>query len=558
MVVDTPPLKRCAVYTRKSTEDGLEQAFNSLDAQHEACSAHVLSHRLEGWGLVSVRYDDGGFSGGNIQRPALKRLLADVKAGLIDIVVVYKIDRLSRSLTDFVKIVDLLETAGTSFVSVTQAFNTSSSMGRLTLNMLLSFAQFEREVTAERIRDKVAASKARGMWMGGVIPLGYTIIDRKLVVVPDEAITVRTIMQQFLEANSAPALLAELSVSGIVAKTTRKNSATPGGRAFTQDTIRTLLSNPLYVGEVPHYDKRYPGEHEAIVDRDLFEAVQTKLAVEAVNLRIWRASRRTVAMLAGMIFDGSGRPMSISQAKSHGRPRVLYVSDLQNDGLERTQRLLASKIDAAAHTGLVDFLRDAKRLQDLIPLQCPGEFEELAAHCLKYASWVETAAKADLRDTFLKLGARVTLAPSGALLEFPARELFVTLKLPFKNGDHVASIQLKRQGWFGHEARVRSDPPTFHRAIRDENLVGLIARGFALRDYLTEITEVERSKLSDHKYQRLERVAQLAWLAPDIIRAILSGHHPNDITVRALLRMPPLPALWADQRTALGFRAHAD
>jgi DNA invertase Pin-like site-specific DNA recombinase len=273
---------RCAVYTRKSTEDGLEQEFNSLDAQREACEAYILSQRHEGWTLVPNRYDDGGFSGGSMLRPGLKALLADIEAGLVDVIVVYKVDRLTRSLADFAKIVEQLDAKQASFVSVTQAFNTTTSMGRLTLNVLLSFAQFEREVTGERIRDKIAASKKKGIWMGGPVPLGYQVIDRKLVPVPEEAERVRKIMKRYLEIRSVPALIEVLQREGFVTKVQNRTSGPhKGGIPIRRGSLFHLLKNPIYRGKIVHKGRVYEGEHEAIVDGGLWDAVQAQLSEKA-------------------------------------------------------------------------------------------------------------------------------------------------------------------------------------------------------------------------------------------------------------------------------------
>ena len=265
---DPVKLLRCAIYTRVSTEHGLEQEFNSLDAQREACAAYVKSQAHEGWRLIPARYDDGGFSGGTLERPALERLLADVERGLVDVVVVYKIDRLSRSLTDFAKLVDVFEAHGVTFVSVTQAFNTTTSMGRLTLNVLLSFAQFEREVIGERIRDKVAASKARGMWMGGKVPLGYDVRDRKLVVNEVEARGVRRVFELFAETGSGVETVRRLRDEGVVARS---------GRPLDKGDVYKLLHNRTYAGEVAHKGQVYPGEHEAIVPRELWDRAHAVL-----------------------------------------------------------------------------------------------------------------------------------------------------------------------------------------------------------------------------------------------------------------------------------------
>ena len=275
------PVKRCALYSRKSSEEGLDQAFNSLDAQREACEAYVKSQKSEGWRALETSYDDGGFSGGSMERPALKRLLSDIEAGKVDVVVVYKIDRLTRSLADFARIVELFDRHEVTFVSVTQAFNTTSSMGRLTLNVLLSFAQFEREVTGERIRDKIAASKSRGMWMGGHVPLGYDVpvgAERALVVNEAEAATVRAIFGAYLDLGSVHALQRQVHDQGIRSKQrTTRDGRTTGGQSFSRGALFHLLRNRTYLGLIVHRDRVHEGRHPAIVDAALFDAVQAKL-----------------------------------------------------------------------------------------------------------------------------------------------------------------------------------------------------------------------------------------------------------------------------------------
>ena len=266
---------RCAIYTRKSTEEGLEQEFNSLDAQREACSAYILSQRHEGWTELPDIYDDGGYSGGNMDRPALKALLAKVAAGKVDVIVVYKVDRLTRALSDFAKIVDVLDAAGASFVSVTQSFNTTTSMGRLTLNVLLSFAQFEREVTGERIRDKIAASKAKGMFMGGPVPLGYNVVDRKLIIDEGEAATVRMIFTRYLELGSGRALQVELDQRGVRSKRRTYRGGRPyGEQPISRGPLYGILQNRIYVGDMVHKGKAYPGLHDPIVGLELFDRVR--------------------------------------------------------------------------------------------------------------------------------------------------------------------------------------------------------------------------------------------------------------------------------------------
>ena len=272
------PVRRCAVYTRKSSEEGLEQDFNSLHAQREACEAFIRSQAGEGWRLSKTHYDDGGISGGTMERPALQRLLDDIRAGLVDVVVVYKVDRLTRSLADFAKMVEIFDTNGVSFVAVTQQFNTTTSMGRLTLNVLLSFAQFEREVTGERIRDKIAASKRKGIWMGGTIPLGYDVCERRLVINETEADLVRQLYQRYLELGSVRLLKTELDQRGVLSKARRSCTGTKsGGKSFSRGALYELLSNPIYIGELRHKRERHPGQHEPILERATWEQVQQRL-----------------------------------------------------------------------------------------------------------------------------------------------------------------------------------------------------------------------------------------------------------------------------------------
>ena len=316
----------CAIYTRKSSDEGLEKEFNSLDAQREACEAYILSQKHAGWLPLPDLYDDGGLSGGTMERPALQRLLADIKSGKVQIVVVYKVDRLTRSLADFAKIVDVLDAHGASFVSVTQQFNTTTSMGRLTLNMLLSFAQFEREIAGERIRDKIAASKAKGMWMGGNVPLGYDVKERKLIVNDAEAETVRMIFHRYAELGSVRLLGHELDRLGVVSK--RREGAggvLAGGNRFSRGALYTLLQNPIYRGEIGHQGKVYPGQHDAIIDAELWQLVQEKLAGNR-QARTLGETAEEPSLLAGLIVDGDGQRMTPTHAVKKGRRYRYYVS----------------------------------------------------------------------------------------------------------------------------------------------------------------------------------------------------------------------------------------
>jgi site-specific DNA recombinase len=331
---------RCAVYTRKSSEEGLEQEFNSLHAQREACESYIASQRSEGWVLVRDQYDDGGISGGTLERPGLKRLLADIEDGLVDVVVVYKIDRLSRSLMDFSKLVEVFDRNGVTFVSVTQSFNTTTSMGRLTLNILLSFAQFEREVTAERIRDKVRASRMKGIWMGGTLPLGYVVKDRKLIIHDADALHVRWVFARFIEIGSGTLLARELNERGVT---------TSRGHRIDKKFIYRMLNNRVYIGEAVHKGTSYPGEHKAIIERDVWDKVHTILT-ESPRKRAARTRADTPALLKGLLYGPDGAAFSPTHTRKGGRLYRYYVSQTvlkHGAGSCPVGRVPAGEIEAA-------------------------------------------------------------------------------------------------------------------------------------------------------------------------------------------------------------------
>ena len=352
-----PPVRklRCAIYTRKSSEEGLEQEFNSLDAQRDACRAYIASQRSEGWLELAEHYDDGGISGATLERPALKRLLADIEEDRVDVVVVYKIDRLSRALMDFAKLVEVFDRNNVTFVSVTQSFNTTTSMGRLTLNILLSFAQFEREVIGERIRDKFAASRKRGMWMGGVVPLGYEVQDRKLIINEPEAATVRMIFERFLTVGSATTLARALSAERV-----RSRRGNPIDKGF----LYKLLSNRIYIGEAVHKGTAYPGEHQPIISRDLWDKVHSILAAKP-RTRASNTRAQTPALLKGLIFGPGGRAMSPSHTRKSARLYRYYVDQSVLKGGSDAcaiRRVPAAEIEAA----VVDQLRGMLRTPEII------------------------------------------------------------------------------------------------------------------------------------------------------------------------------------------------
>ena len=531
---------RCAIYTRKSTEEGLDQAFNSLQAQREACAAYVLSQAGEGWGVLPTRYDDGGCSGGNLDRPALRQLLFDIDAGLVDTIVVYKIDRLTRSLADFAKIVERLDATDTNFVSVTQAFNTTTSMGRLTLNVLLSFAQFEREVTGERIRDKIAASKAKGMWMGGALPLGYDgptdPMTRALVVNGAEAATVRTIFTRYLELGSVHELRDWLNGQGYKPKQlVSRSGKARGADHFNRGALFHLLRNRVYLGETVHRELVHPGRHAAILDRELFDAVQARLDFQAATHRE-RPLRVAEALLRGKIFDTDGRPMSptFSRGKSGRMYRYYVTTDLQQGGStppEGVRRLSAPAVE-----------------------ECLAEIvRRLAAH--PEMAWSEGAkliGRVDVHPRLLVLTLKtdcITGRARGIESRLTGEE-----SLTRQAGQVVVEVPacVRRGGktWIalpnGQTVRPRPINSVLvralkvgHAALRDAGL-SPEARHDAIA--------VGAAPPSAHN----RKLCLLAFLAPDIQSAILNGRQPQNLTLEQLTS-EELPLGWAEQRRALGF-----
>ena len=361
---------RCAIYTRKSTDEGLEKDFNSLDAQREACAAFIQSQKHEGWTGLPTLYDDGGYSGGTMERPALQRLLADIEAGRIDVIVVYKVDRLTRALSDFAKLVEIFDRRGVSFVSITQQFNTTTSMGRLTLNILLSFAQFERELIGERVRDKVAASKKKGMWMGGTVPLGYDVKDRKLVINKAEARTVVDIYRRYLRLKSVRALGIELAAAGIRSKRrVRPDGTEHGNQRFSQGALYLMLQNRTYRGEATHKGNAYPGEHSAIVDKQLWDAVQAVLAENRVA-RATGANTKQPSLLTGVLFDEAGERLTPTWSVKKGTRYRYYVSTslVTGDGRTRStrRRIPAGNLESVVIDRLRTFFSSRGELLDAI------------------------------------------------------------------------------------------------------------------------------------------------------------------------------------------------
>jgi DNA invertase Pin-like site-specific DNA recombinase len=551
---------RCAIYTRKSTEEGLDQDFNSLDAQHEACAAYITSQRHEGWTLLPDRYDDGGFSGGNMERPSFRRLLAEVKAGRVDVIVVYKVDRLTRSLADFAKIVEVLDGAGASFVSVTQAFNTTTSMGRLTLNVLLSFAQFEREVTSERIRDKIAASKKKGIWMGGRVPLGYDVCDRKLVINEPEAETVRHIMRRYLSLGSVRALMEDLKASGIRTKPQRLgDGGVRGGVPFARGPLYHFLRNRLYIGEIPHHDQSYPGEHQAIVDRALFDEVQALLANNAVVQNSGGGAAHP-SLLAGMIRDAEGRPLSPSHASKPsrsvqgGRQRYRYYVSNEATPTEtaaRVMRLRATELERAVVQAVSLTLDQAQPVQERWTLLDGHRAQYAERRCAALAARMRTAPD-EARPLLQRLDLQIIVEEERIIASCSLRQFLLIADIPEDDIDPDARMpiiiptQVRRRG---QELRLRFEMSGERPAKRDPQLIALIVRA---HDARRELAALGAGSSKDQR-RELGRLARLSYLAPDIVSAVLEGRQPEPLTARQLIRNSGLPLGWNEQRQQLGF-----
>ncbi|WP_292067516.1 recombinase family protein [Brevundimonas sp. UBA7664] len=532
------PVVRCALYTRKSSEEGLDQAFNSLHAQREACEAYVRSQASEGWKVLPDVYDDGGFSGGNIERPALKRLLEDIDAGKVDTIVVYKIDRLTRSLPDFARIVDRLDKAQASFVSVTQSFNTTTSMGRLTLNVLLSFAQFEREVTGERIRDKIAASKAKGMWMGGMPPLGYDPptdrATRSLVRNEPEAEQVRTIFNLYLELGSVSALEARLAQEGMRSKVwVSAKGSTSGGVPLSRGALFHMLRNRVYLGEIVHGATSVAGCHPPIVEPDVFARVQTQLAANT-RARKERPLRSAQLPLKGLVFDADGHPMSPSFGYGRGgRVYRYYVSAPLQQGRKVEEREgVLRRVSAEA-------LEEAVRTQ--LATVSPGGDERSFAALLKPVRRVEVLPEA-LRIAF-----------HAKALPRDVRDRLYPCDTHADQVVLVAPVRCQARGgrtWVltpvcGSAVRKARRDPVLIRGLRQAHK---IAAGLGWR--ASDGAFVGSGKAPTSSYER--RLWPLVFLAPDIQQSILEGRQPPALTLDQLLKMR-LPTGWPDQRHALGF-----
>jgi len=548
------PVIRCAIYTRKSSDEGLDQAFNSLDAQHEACAAYVASQRHEGWKLIPDRFDDGGLSGGNLDRPALQRLLAEIDAGRIGMVVVYKIDRLTRSLVDFGRLVERLDARGCSFVSVTQAFNTATSMGRLTLNVLLSFAQFEREVTAERIRDKIAASKKKGLWMGGALPLGYDRHPdpqrRELVVNPTEAEVARTLFTLYEDLGNLRLVEIEAARLGL----RPKSVVTPTGHVrgvspFTRGQLHYLLTNPVYIGRIRHKELTYPGLHGAIIDDGLWERVQARLRAAGARPRGRSPTAIDPRILTGKLRDETGDHLTPTHTRKEGRRFAYYVSNrLIAGGRDPSGwRLPAEALETALRQVIVGHLRSAATGHALLAQPEASGAVDLVRRATALADRVESDAA--LLGRVIASG---ILGTGRLQLDLDPGAIAAALDVPVASlSDRLlrfgCAFALRRRGVETRIIAGETLPAPDEVLQRTLAEAHLWARGLRTGKSLTAIAR-ETGRSEPYIRTRIP----LAFLAPKLQAAILDGLQPAHLSVAQLLR-DGIPMDWNEQARLFQF-----
>ena len=529
---------RCAVYTRKSTEEGLDQAFNSLDAQREACVAYIASQRHEAWTLVDEHCDDGGFSGGSMVRPALQDLLKAVAAGEVDVIVVYKVDRLTRSLADFAKIVEILDKQGASFVSVTQSFNTTSSMGRLTLNVLLSFAQFEREVTGERIRDKIAASKAKGMWMGGPVPCGYRVEDRRLVVVDEDADLVRMLFRRYLELGSVTLLAAELESKGIKTpvRISSKGNA-QGGAAFSRGMLYHMLRNVLYIGEVAHKGALFKGQHEPIIEQTVFDAAGQLLDGNAHERRMGTTVEHP-ALLTGLLWTDDGRRLTPTHSNKKGLRYHYYAT------MAKAETAAQSLSKSIAKTKPRAVRIPAGDIEGLLTAQLKARLQHVANEAGDEHDPITHIDRALVQQYIAQVAVshdavEIAFAGSGTAA---AR----TVAIP---------AQLVRSGK-GKTLAIAPDHNAVPQSNPDPSLIKLIVKAHLAREALESSGGAPLNAIASklgYSHDYTLTLLRIAYLAPEITATILAGRQPNTLNRTRLARISSLPIEWQSQRQMLGF-----
>ena len=547
---------RCAVYTRKSTEDGLEQDFNSLDAQREASLAYIKSQHHEGWRAVKKIYDDGGISGGTLNRPAIQELLSDIKAGQIDTVVVYKVDRLTRSLADFSKLIELFDKHNVSFISVTQQFNTTSSMGRLTLNVLLSFAQFEREITGERIRDKIAASKKKGMWMGGLPPLGYEVKDKGLKINEAEAETVKTLYDLYLEFGSVREVKEKADRLYLKTKERKYNGNITGGKSFSRGHLYHLLKNPLYAGKVRYKDNVYDGQHEAIIDHSIWEEVQNKLSDNTFT-RHSHSNQKQHNILKGLIYDEYDHLLTPHYAKKQNRKYKYYVS-AQNS--QSGWRIPAKELEQAIISCLYQWLKYQTNIfeafEDIITKH-PEKMKSLTNKATQISETIQTKSSNELIKLFKMIISKINLSKKQLDIFLNKKELIRLFGLPFTELENEETIHIQSS----HKIRRRGQEKKIiiygkNKSSKDENLIALISRSHRWLQQLKNgqvktVSEIAAKENMDDG--DVSRFIQFAFLSPEIVTSIFEGKQPTNLTIEKLKRLGTLPFSWTEQKARLGY-----
>ncbi len=546
MKITEKKILKCAIYTRKSSEEGLEQDFNSLDAQREACEAYIKSQQHEGWVLIEKQYNDGGFSGGNLERPALKELFKDIEDGKVDIIVVYKVHRLTRSLMDFAKIVDIFDKNETSFVSITQHFNTTTSMGRLTLNILLSFAQFEREVTGERIRDKFAASKKKGMWMNGVAPMGYKSENRTLIIDEENAQKIRIIFDKYLELKSVHSLKTYLEENKIYTKT---------GKTFVKGHLYRILGSKTYIGKIEHKEKIYEGLHEAIIEEEIFNKAQ-KLLLENRIRKSCSIDKKNPSLLAGKLFDDKNNYMSPSHSNTRNRKYRYYVSQAliqhRRNEAGTISKIPAGEIEKVVTQEIKNFVLDANNIQPLLKKSDIQKQKELLKNISekidnqfirtilsKVVIYKEKVEITICKDRLLKV-----LEATAYDTEYPEEIKFET-KTPIKFTKNIKITSTATNG----SVLILTNSDTQQPEI-NPTLVKAIAKSYLWNKQLlsgevksgAEIQKRENQK----SYTYIKNILDLKFLAPEIIEAILTGTQPRNLTIKDLFDIKTLD--WNEQR----------
>lgn len=564
--------RRCVIYTRKSSQDGLEQDFNSLHAQREACEAYVKSQRQEGWRLLrgmEHQYDDPGLSGGNMDRPGLQGLLNSIESGLVDVVVVYKVDRLTRALSDFAKIIEIMDANNVSFVSVTQSFNTTSSMGRLTLNVLLSFAQFEREVTAERIRDKIAASKAKGIWMGGPIPLGYTTQNKRLIIHADEANIVQSIFEAYLRTGSLIQTKKELDAKGIrTRRRTRRNGSCWGAIAFSHGAIQSILRNPVYVGRLRHKGKEHEGEHGAIIREELFQRVNEQLDQSTGgNKRRPKArndNQQNGRMLAGLLYDSAGYLMTPTHSKKNGVRYRYYVSTAiaknEKDKAGKPYRIAAEPIETAVKNALTCNVpnsgtspKSPHNRAELTKIQARTTQCTITGELVRSSIPTRNSSK-PCRKQLTSQIERIDLNPNGALIHLTPRGVQlhqvnnIGIEVDFK---HLPRREQRSPARTGAQTGKVNEREA--QRLANQRLLFAIARATQWYNKLKnrEVESISQLATQEgHSIRSVRLNLNLAWIAPDIVQAAIENKLSALISPTELARN--LPVDWNSQRSLLG------